>query len=67
MAELSRKLGEIDTKVPLEDTLDDIRLEEWDKSKVLEIFEELRFNRYIERFKLKDIRYIWYRFCFVPR
>ena len=27
MAELSRKLGEIDTQVPLEDTLDDIRLE----------------------------------------
>lgn len=53
IAELSRKLGEIDTQVPLEDTLEDIKLEEWDKPKVLEIFEELRFNRYIERFKLK--------------
>jgi len=54
MAELSRKLGEIDTQVPLEDTLDDIRLEEWDKPKVLELFEELRLNRYIERFKLRE-------------
>ena len=54
MAELSRKLGEINTQVPLEDTLDDIRLEEWDKPKVLELFEELRLNRYIERFKLRE-------------
>ena len=53
MAELSRKLGEIDTNVPVEDTLEDIKLEEWDKPKVLEIFEELRFNRYIERFGLR--------------
>ena len=54
MAELSRKLGEINTQVPLEDTLEDIKLEEWDKPKVLEMFEELRFNRYIERFKLRE-------------
>ena len=54
MAELSRKLGEINTQVPVDDTLEDIKLEEWDKQKVLEIFEELRFNRYIERFKLRD-------------
>lgn len=54
MAELSRKLGEIDTHVPIEDTLQDIKLEEWDKPKVLELFEELRLNRYIERFKLRE-------------
>ena len=53
MAELSRTLGEIDTNVPLEDTLEQIKVEEWDKAKVLEIFEELRFNRYIDRFGLK--------------
>ena len=53
-AELSRVLGEIDTNVPLEDTLEEIKLEEWDRPKVLEIFEELRFNRYIERFGLKE-------------
>ena len=54
MAELSRKLGEINTQVPIEDTLEDIKLEEWDRPKVLEIFEELRFNRYIERFGLRN-------------
>ena len=53
-AELSRVLGEIDTNVPIEDTLEEIKLEEWDRPKVLEIFEELRFNRYIERFGLKE-------------
>ena len=55
MAELSRVLGEIDTKVPLEDTLENLKLEEWDKPKVLEIFEELRFNRYIDKFGLREI------------
>ena len=54
MAELSRTLGEIDTHVPIEDTLENLKTEEWDKTKVLEIFEELRFNRYIERFKLRE-------------
>ena len=53
MAELSRVLGEIDTNVPLEDTLEQIKVEEWNKAKVLEIFEELRFNRYIDRFELR--------------
>ena len=54
MAELSRTLGEINTNVPIEDTLEQIKTEEWDKQKVLEIFEDLRFNRYIERFNLKE-------------
>ena len=49
MAELSRTLGEIDTNVPLEDTLENLKVEEWDKAKVLEIFEELRFQRYIDK------------------
>ena len=54
MAELSKKLGRIDTNVPIEDGLEQIKVEEWDKEKVLELFEELRFNRYIERFNLKQ-------------
>ena len=53
-AEISRTLGEIDTQVPIEETLETLKTEEWDKPKVLEIFEELRFNRYIERFNLED-------------
>ena len=55
LAEISRTIGEIDTQVPIEETLETLKTEEWDKQKVLEIFEELRFNRYIERFNLKNV------------
>ena len=54
MAELSRTLGEIDTNVPLEDTLENLKVEEWDKEKVLELFKNLNFNRYIDRFNLRE-------------
>ena len=54
LAEISKKLGTININVPIEDTLEQIKVEEWNKKKVLEIFEELRFNRYIERFNLKQ-------------
>ncbi len=54
LAYLSRTLGEINTKVPIEDTLEELKLEEWDKPKVLEIFKELNFKRYIERFNLQN-------------
>ena len=52
LAYLSRTLGEINTKVPIEDTLEELKVEEWDKQKVLEIFKELNFKRYIEKFNL---------------
>ena len=55
LAYLSRTLGEINTHVPLENTIEELKVEEWDKSKVLEIFKELRFNRYISKFKLDEI------------
>ncbi len=54
LAFLSRELGTIDTKVPLEETLEDLQVKEWDRKKVLEIFRELDFKRYIERFNLED-------------
>ena len=54
LAYLSRTLGEINTKVPIEDTLEELKLEEWDKPKVLEIFKNLNFKRYIERFNLQN-------------
>ena len=53
MAELSRTLGQIDTKVPLDPKLEDLKVEEWDRPKVLELFEELRFQRYIDKFSLR--------------
>ena len=52
LAILSRTLGTIDTNVPLDMAIEDIKIKEWDNEKVLEIFTELKFNRYIERFEL---------------
>jgi len=52
MAFISRDLGKIDINVPIEDTLENLKVEEWDNQKVLEIFQSLNFKRYIERFNL---------------
>ena len=54
MAILSKTLGKIDVNVPLEDTLEDLKVEEWDKQKVLELFQEWNFKRYIEKFNLEN-------------
>lgn len=54
LAILSRTLGTINVDVPIEKEIEDFKRKEWNKQEVLSIFEELRFNRYIERFKLKD-------------
>lgn len=53
LAFLSRTLGTIDLKVPLEKEKDDIKVVEWDRKKVTEIFSKLKFNRFIERFELE--------------
>ena len=50
---LSRTLGTIDLKVPIDKNLDDMRIVEWDKDKVTDIFTKLKFNRFIDRFKLE--------------
>ena len=55
MALLSRKLGEIDVNVPIDDTLENLKVEEWDKPKVLELFKAWNFKRYIERFNLEEV------------
>ena len=54
LAELSKTLGTINIEVPIKDKLEDFKVEEWDKQKVLEIFKELNFKRYIERFGLQE-------------
>lgn len=54
LAVLSKTLGTINLEVPIEHTLEDFKVEEWDKEQVLELFKELNFNRYIERFGLKE-------------
>lgn len=53
LAFISKTLGTINLEVPIEDTLENFKVEEWDKPKVLEIFKELNFNRYIDRFSLR--------------
>lgn len=53
LAFLSKTLGTINLEVPIQDTLENFKVEEWEKPKVLEIFKQLNFNRYIERFSLR--------------
>ena len=54
LAFLSKTLGTINLEVPIHDTLEDFKVEEWDKPKVLVLFKELNFNRYIDRFSLQE-------------
>ena len=53
LAVLSKTLGTINLEVPIEDTLENFKVEDWDRPKVLELFKELNFNRYIDRFSLR--------------
>lgn len=53
MAYMSRTLGTIDTKVPIEVDLKQIKLEEWNKEEVLKIFKKLKFAKFIEKFSLQ--------------
>lgn len=53
LAILSRALGEINCFVPVDDIdISDLEIKEWDKNAVFEIFKDLNFKRYIERFGL---------------
>lgn len=54
LAVMSKILGTINLSVPIEHNLDNFKVEEWDKQRVLEIFKELNFNRFIDRFSLRD-------------
>ena len=54
LAYMSRTLGTINLEVPIEDNLEDFKVEEWDKEKVLQLFKDLNFKRFIERFNLND-------------
>ena len=54
LAFLSRELGRIDVDAPIDRELENLKVKEWDRKKVLEIFRKLRFNKYIERFDLEN-------------
>lgn len=53
MAYLSRTLGTIDTKVPIDKKVDNMKVTKWDNEKVADLFTKLKFNRFIERFGLE--------------
>lgn len=54
LAFLSKVLGTIDINVPLEIELEEIEVKPWNDNEVLDIFKKLKFNRYIERFSLRE-------------
>lgn len=54
LAMLSKTLGTINLETPIEKSIDDLKMKEWNKTEVYKIFKELKFNRYIDRFNLKD-------------
>ncbi|MDO5557005.1 MAG: DNA polymerase I [Clostridia bacterium] len=54
LADLSKILGTINLKVPIDEKIEDFRLGEWKNEEVLEIFKELRFNRFLERFEFDE-------------
>ena len=55
LAFLSKTLGTINLEAPIEESIKDLEVKEWDKQKVYEDFKKLKFNRYIERFKLNEL------------
>ncbi len=54
LAMLSKTLGTINLETPIEKSIEDLKMKEWNKSEVYKLFKELKFNRYIDRFNLKD-------------
>lgn len=54
LAILSKTLGTINVDVPIEKSIQSLKKQDWNNEKVYEIFKELNFKRYIERFNLED-------------
>lgn len=54
IAYLSRTLGTIDVQTPIEKKLEEMELREWQEEKVAQWFTKLKFNRFLERFNLKN-------------
>lgn len=54
LAILSKTLGTINLQTPIEETIEELKIKEWNKPEVLKIFKELRFKRFIDRFDLEN-------------
>lgn len=51
---LSKKLGTINKESPIDIKIEELKRNDWDNEKVLDIFTKLRFNKYIDRFSLRN-------------
>ena len=56
LAELSRVLGTINVEVPIDEKIDDLKVKDWNNELVFDIFKELNFNRFIDRFNLGNFQ-----------
>ena len=54
LAFLSKELGTIDRNAPVEENINDLRVVDWNKSEVYNLFKYLKFNRFIERFNMHE-------------
>ena len=54
LAFLSKQLGTIDRNAPVEENINDLRVVDWNKSEVYNLFKYLKFNRFIERFNMQE-------------
>ena len=53
LALLSRELGEIDRNVPLEFSIKDLKIQEWNKNELYKLFKFYKFSRFINRFNMQ--------------
>ena len=54
LAFLSKSLGTIDRNIQLDEKIEDLKVKEWNKVEVYNLFKYLRFNRFIERFNMQE-------------
>lgn len=55
MAYLSKKLCTIDTNVPLEFTLEDARIKEWNKERLAELYTNLEFSVFLKKLDVDSV------------
>ncbi len=56
LAELSKFLGTINVEVPINEKIEELKVKEWNNEEILNIFKELNFNRFIDRFNLNNFQ-----------
>lgn len=54
LAEISKEIGKINIEAELPFSLKDLKIKEWDREEVIKLFKYYRFNRFLERFNLKE-------------